>query len=60
MTYKYWNPNVKTWPFADQIRYNRLFQQVLQKAGESSINYIKIFHNTRALEISVGNSDSED
>ena len=44
----------------DQIRYNILFQQVIQKLGEWAINYIKIFQNTKALEISVGNSYSED
>ena len=30
-----------------------------QKLGESSINYIKIFQNAKALEISVGGSYSE-
>ena len=33
-----------------------MFHQVLQKGGESEINYVKIFQNTKALEISVGNS----
>ena len=42
--------------FADQIRYNRMFQHVVQKGGESSINSIKIFQNAKALEVSVGNS----
>ena len=37
--------------FADQIIYNRLFQQVIHKVGESEINYINIFQNTKALEI---------
>ena len=46
--------------FSDQIRYNRLFQQVIHKIGESSIKYAKIFQNTKALEIPVRNSDSED
>ena len=46
--------------FADQIRHNRLFQQVTHKGGDSVINYIKIFHNAKALAISVGNSSSED
>ena len=42
--------------FSDQIRYNRLFQQVIHKGGESAINYIKIFQNAKALEISLGHS----
>ena len=45
--------------FADQSRYNRLFHQVIQKGGESAINYIKIFQNAKALSISVVNSYSE-
>ena len=36
----------------DQIRYNRLFQQVVHKEDYSAINYIKIFQQTNALEIS--------
>ena len=39
--------------FSDQIRYNRLFQKVVHKEGESKINYIKIFQNAKALAISV-------
>ena len=46
--------------FADQSRYNRLFQQLIQKWGKSEINYIKIFQNAKTLEISVVNSYSED
>ena len=46
--------------FADQSIYNRLFQQLLHKGGDSAINYIEIFQNTRALEISVRNSYTED
>ena len=46
--------------FYDKIRYNILFQQVKQKLGESATNYIKVFQNAKALEISVGNSYSED
>ena len=46
--------------FYDQRRYNRLFQQVKQKGGESLIIYIKIIHNAKALEISIVNSYSED
>ena len=39
--------------------YNRVFRQVVQKEGESEIKYIKRFQNTKALEISVGNSYTE-
>ena len=33
-----------------------MFQGVVQKLGESEINYITRFQNAKALEISVGNS----
>ena len=46
--------------FADKSRYDRTFQQVTHKGGESAINYIKIFQNSEALSVSVGNSYSED
>ena len=46
--------------FADKSRYDRTFQQVTHKGGESAINYIKIFQNAQALSVSVGNSYSED
>ena len=46
--------------FADKSRYDRTFQQVTHKRGESAINYIKRFQNTQALSVSVGNSYSED
>ena len=46
--------------FADKSRYDRLFQKVIQREGESEINYIKIFQNDKALEISVGNNYNED
>ena len=46
--------------FADKSRYDRTFQQVTHKGGESSINYIKRFQNSHALSVSVGNSYSED
>ena len=46
--------------FADKSRYDRTFQQVTHKGGESAINYIKRFHNAKALSVSVGNSYSED
>ena len=46
--------------FADKSRYDRTFQQVTHKGGESTINYIKIFHNSHALSVSVGNRYSDD
>ena len=45
--------------FADKSRYDRTFQQVTHKGGEYAINYIKIFQNTQALSVSVGNSYAE-
>ena len=46
--------------FADKSRYDRTLQQVTNKGGESSINYIKRFQNAQALSVSVGNIYSED
>ena len=46
--------------FADKFRYDRTFQQVTHKGGESAINYIKIFQTAQALSVSDGNSYSED
>ena len=46
--------------FTDKSRYDRTFQQVTHKGGESEINYIKIFHNAHTLSVSVGNSYCED
>ena len=46
--------------FAGKIRYDRTFQQVTHKGGESAINYIKRFQNAHDLSVSVGNSYSED
>ena len=40
---------------ADKSRYDRTFQQVTHKGGESSINYIKSFQNAHTLSVSVGN-----
>ena len=37
-----------------------MFQKLLHKVGQSEIKYIKILGNYKALEISVGNSYSED
>ena len=46
--------------FADKSRYDKTFQQVTHKGGESAINYIKRFQNSQALSVSVVNSSSED
>ena len=46
--------------FADKSRYDKTFQQVTYKEGESAINYIKRFQNAQALSVSIGNSYSED
>ena len=46
--------------FADKSRYDRNFQKVTHKVGESAINYIKRFQNAQALSVSVGNSYAED
>ena len=39
--------------FSDKIRYDRIFQQVSHKGGESSMDYINIFINSQALSVSV-------
>ena len=44
--------------FADKSRYDRTFQKVTHKGGESAINYIKRFQNAHDLSVSVGNSYS--
>ena len=44
---------------SDKSIYDRIFQQVTHKGGESAIIYIKIFQNAEALSVSVGNSYSE-
>ena len=46
--------------FADKSRYDRNFQQVTHKGGESTINCIERFQNAHDLSVSVGNSYSED
>ena len=46
--------------FPDKSRFDRTFQQVKHKGGESAITYIKRFQNTQALSVSVGKSYSED
>ena len=51
---------IENMTFADKSRYDRTFQQVKHKGRESTINYIKIFHNAQALSVSLGKSYSED
>ena len=46
--------------FADKSRYDKTFQQVTHKGGESAISYIKRFQNAHALSVSAGNRYSED
>ena len=46
--------------FSDKSKYDRTFQQVTHKGGESAINYIKRFKNAHALSVSVGNNYSDD
>ena len=46
--------------FADKRGYDRTFQHVTHKGGESAIKYINRFQNAQALSVSVGNSYSED
>ena len=52
-------PQCANMNFSDQIRYTRMFQKVVHKEGEIAINYIKIFHNAKALEISARSSYTE-
>ena len=44
---------------SDKSIYDRIFNQVTNKGGESAINYIKRFQNAQALSVSVGNYYSE-
>ena len=46
--------------FSNKSRYDRTFQQVKLKGGESVINYIKIFQNAHALSVSIVNIYYED
>ena len=45
---------------ADKSIYDRTFQQVTHKGGESAINYIKMFQNSHSLSVSLGNSYYEE
>ena len=46
--------------FDGKSRYDRIFQQVTHKGGESTMNYIKIFQNEQALSVSLGRNYLED
>ena len=46
--------------FSEKSRYDRIFQQVTHKGGESAMNYIKRFQNSQAFSFSVGKNYSED
>ena len=46
--------------FSDKSKYDRTFQHVTHKGGESAIKYNKRFHSAYTLSFSVGNSHSED
>ena len=46
--------------FSEKSRYDRTFQQVINRGREYVINYIKIFHNENALSVSLGTSYYED
>ena len=46
--------------FSDKSFYDRIFQQVTHKGGESAMNYIKRFQIDHALSFSVGKKYSED
>ena len=46
--------------FGDKSRYGSIFQQVTHKGGEYTTNYIKIFQDAQALNVSVGKKYSED
>ena len=46
--------------FSENSRYDRIFQKVTHKRGDSEMNYIKIFQNAQALSVSVENTYSED
>ena len=46
--------------FADKSRYDRNFQQVTHKRGESAISYNNRFENAHALSVLVGSRYSDD
>ena len=46
--------------FSDKSRYDRTFQKITHKGGESATSYINRFQNAHVLSVLVGNSYSED
>ena len=44
--------------FYDKSRYDRLFQKVIHKEGESEMKYIKRFKNAQYLSVLVGTNYS--
>ena len=46
--------------FSEKSKYDRIFQKLTHKGGESVMNYIKIFQHLQALWISVENTCSQD
>ena len=46
--------------FANKSRYDKIFQQVTHKGGDSVMNYIKRFQHEQNLSFSLGNIYSED
>ena len=46
--------------FADKSGSERTFQQVIQKGGESAMNYIISFQNAQVFLVFIGNFHSED
>ena len=46
--------------FADKSRYDRIFQKVTHKGGDSEMNYTRRFQNTQALSVSSVKGYSED
>ena len=49
-----------TMDFYEKSSYDRLFQKVTHKLGESDMNYINRFQNAQDLSVSVVNSYYED
>ena len=45
--------------FPEKSGYDRIFQLVAHKGGESEMNYIKRFQNAQDLPVSLGNNYSE-
>ena len=45
--------------FSDKSRYDRLFQKVTHKGGDSTTNSINRFQHSQDLSVSLGNNYSE-